>query len=35
LRGCTLIGNNTLKTPLNAWHAANNASSINGEFPWK
>jgi hypothetical protein len=30
----TLVGNNTLKTPLNAWYAAHNAIAINGDAPW-
>jgi hypothetical protein len=29
-----LIGNDTSKTPLNAWYGANNAIAISGEFPW-
>jgi hypothetical protein len=33
--GCTLVGNNTLKMPLNTWYAAINAIAIIGEFPWK
>jgi hypothetical protein len=33
--GGALIGNNTLKSLLNAWDAANNANVLNGEFPWK
>jgi hypothetical protein len=32
--GCTLVGNNTLKMPLNTWYAAINAIAVVGEFPW-